>query len=238
MYPSSALPSFSPAFGQPVQESIELAGQIGSDDDQNQNNHRVIVKAVEPLVANNPLSPEVNDQNGASLFTPLKHWRIQPSEADNTFNTTWDLPDDDLQAYTEAYTDYVVSILDTEGCRDTPAKKAIESRLNAQIGSVETRLHTGKKRHKCEKCEKRFRKPCELKEHYRTHTGEKPYQCDECSISFAARFNLKRHQRTHTGEKPYQCNTCGMRFARKRGMKSKAHQLSCLNNAGKMTGKG
>ena len=73
-------------------------------------------------------------------------------------------------------------------------------------------LHSWKKLHKCNICNKAFLKTNPLRVHMRTHTGEKPYQCTICNQAFSLSSHLTRHIRIHTGEKPYQCTTCNKAF--------------------------
>ena len=47
--------------------------------------------------------------------------------------------------------------------------------------------------HKCDVCEKSFRKVAVLKRHLLLHSGEKPHKCAHCNKSFASRGNLKSH---------------------------------------------
>ena len=75
------------------------------------------------------------------------------------------------------------------------------------------RLHAGvtdtaEKIIKCSQCDKCFRYPYMLKQHYRTHAGEQPYECKQCGKCFNSSGNLNRHYRLHTGEKPYKCKYC------------------------------
>ncbi|EHB17535.1 Zinc finger protein 791, partial [Heterocephalus glaber] len=66
--------------------------------------------------------------------------------------------------------------------------------------------------HECNKCDKAFKWPCDLRNHERTHTGEKPYTCVQCGKTFACSTYYRRHAQIHTGEKPYICQQCGKSF--------------------------
>ena len=68
------------------------------------------------------------------------------------------------------------------------------------------------KRHVCEECGMRFKKPSALVIHLRTHSGERPFSCELCDKRFSISGNLRRHMFTHTGEKPYKCRACGRAF--------------------------
>ncbi|XP_053691670.1 zinc finger protein 91-like isoform X2 [Sabethes cyaneus] len=55
----------------------------------------------------------------------------------------------------------------------------------------------GKKHYFCKACEKRFKKPVDLRRHIRSHTGERPFHCDLCSKSFTLKAVLQMHMKTH-----------------------------------------
>ena len=59
-------------------------------------------------------------------------------------------------------------------------KKASKNQFQSQSfqKTVNERIHNGGKSHQCQTCEKRFRKPSELKKHERIHTGEVPFHTE------------------------------------------------------------
>ena len=69
-------------------------------------------------------------------------------------------------------------------------------------------VHTGKKRFKCQYCEKTFIRKNKCTSHERVNTGEKPYNYEHCEKSFADKTKFGTHKRIHTGEKPYKCQHC------------------------------
>ncbi|ESP02718.1 hypothetical protein LOTGIDRAFT_224662 [Lottia gigantea] len=72
--------------------------------------------------------------------------------------------------------------------------------------------HPGSKPHKCEYCNKPYKKRCDLEIHVRTHTGERPYTCEVCGKAFRDVGTLRMHVRTHNPHKPFVCDTCGAAF--------------------------
>ncbi|KAM7347412.1 uncharacterized protein ACRADG_006973 [Cochliomyia hominivorax] len=61
--------------------------------------------------------------------------------------------------------------------------------------------HTMERKHACHMCEKKFRRPLELKEHLSTHTGEPLYTCPHCPRTFISNANMYKHRRlTHRKE--------------------------------------
>ncbi|XP_053414147.1 zinc finger protein 7 isoform X2 [Nycticebus coucang] len=61
------------------------------------------------------------------------------------------------------------------------------------------KVHTIKKLHQCDDCEKIFRWRSHLIIHQRIHTGEKPYKCNDCGKAFNRSSRLTQHQKTHMG---------------------------------------
>lgn len=52
---------------------------------------------------------------------------------------------------------------------------------------------------------KRFARSDMLIRHSRLHSGVRPYRCNRCGQEFSRSDHLNTHLRTHTGEKPYSC---------------------------------
>ena len=77
--------------------------------------------------------------------------------------------------------------------------------------------HTGERRHRRQKVEKRFKcQECDyecgtqsgLKMHMTTHTGKKPYRCNICDFNTSYSSSLRNHVRNHEGTNPHKCELC------------------------------
>ena len=112
-------------------------------------------------------------------------------------------------------------------------------------------VHTKERPHECQKCGKRFRLQCTLKQHERTHLRsilskdneipdnvekktdgkrfkhkvqhKRSFECGICKKTFARHYNLKVHQTVHTGDQPHECEKCGKRYRWKHQLK--VHQM-------------
>lgn len=56
-------------------------------------------------------------------------------------------------------------------------------------------VHTTKRIHACHLCDKKFKRPMELKEHISTHTGEFLYTCPHCPKQFRNAANMHKHRK-------------------------------------------
>lgn len=59
-------------------------------------------------------------------------------------------------------------------------------------------------------CEKRYTRPCLLRQHVSTHNNERPYACSYagCGKRFFRSSHLKAHSWTHSVKKPLSCPIC------------------------------
>ncbi|QLL33104.1 hypothetical protein HG536_0E00140 [Torulaspora globosa] len=59
-------------------------------------------------------------------------------------------------------------------------------------------------------CEKRYTRPCLLRQHVLTHNNERPYACSfpGCGKRFFRGSHLKAHSWTHSVKKPITCSIC------------------------------
>ena len=74
----------------------------------------------------------------------------------------------------------------------------------------------------CEKCNKLFSTPGNLKVHVITvHEHYRPFKCTfpNCTKVYASGSQLIIHERTHTGVKPFACKICQKLFHRKQNLK-------------------
>jgi uncharacterized Zn-finger protein len=78
------------------------------------------------------------------------------------------------------------------------------------------KTHIGDKRYVClqEGCELRFYTNAHLKRHAQYHVSSKPHRCDICEREFRKSNQLKLHAKSHeTKELFYDCDKCGDVFA-------------------------
>lgn len=75
-----------------------------------------------------------------------------------------------------------------------PYCSKISPNLNAHRHHVKY-AHTLERKHACHMCDKKFRRPLELKEHLSTHTGEPLYTCPHCPRTFISSANMHKHRK-------------------------------------------
>lgn len=61
-------------------------------------------------------------------------------------------------------------------------------------------LILGEKQFTCPKCDKRYSKQDDLKNHLDMHNETTTYSCTACEKTFKMLTNLKRHLKTHTSK--------------------------------------
>ena len=103
------------------------------------------------------------------------------------------------------------------GPRETTALNQ-NAQANSASSSVEnnnnSRYRQPRKIHKCEICNKEFRRLSLLTNHKVIHTGERPFACDSCSSTFVSKFSLSRHKKVaHTIAPTHECKICKRRCA-------------------------
>jgi hypothetical protein len=116
--------------------------------------------------------------------------------------------------------------------------RAFNNRMKLALHKIRTHKdQTTERSYKCDKCDRVFVQPCQLKchalihgektfpctfpgcqrafrskgelvVHLRVHNDERPFLCEQCSYAARTRQQLVRHQRTHTGERRYNCEYC------------------------------
>lgn len=73
--------------------------------------------------------------------------------------------------------------------------------------------HLEEPTHVCDTCGKKFFAISNLNAHIKmTHLKLRPYGCDFCNTKFSSSFAMKTHRRQHTNETPYKCDLCGEGF--------------------------
>ena len=85
--------------------------------------------------------------------------------------------------------------------------------------------YKGRGPHRCEECQKCFKKPGILLKHFKSspkHSGidkrklmkvKEWHMCNLCGVKFISANTLKGRQPTHTGEKLFKCPFCDKKFA-------------------------
>lgn len=65
---------------------------------------------------------------------------------------------------------------------------------------------------RCLRCERRFKRFCDLVSHQKFHPFQSGFACFQCATTFKNAKALTKHELAHTGEKPFICSRCGKRF--------------------------
>lgn len=60
----------------------------------------------------------------------------------------------------------------------------------------------------------RFKRKRTMQDHRKTHTDELEHKCNQCEKAFRKKISLQRHLEYHTGSitKPFVCDFCGKAF--------------------------
>lgn len=66
---------------------------------------------------------------------------------------------------------------------------------------------------KCEICGKEVQRQS-IQMHMRVHNGERPFKCEKCDRAFTSPSNLRFHLWQHSETKQYYCNICDKSFIR------------------------
>ena len=96
------------------------------------------------------------------------------------------------------------------------------------IVPIETRC----KPFKCDICEYRCSKKCNMKRHVaRVHQGKKPFKCNICDYSISQRSDMNRHvESVHEVKKTIKCDICDYSFSCKSDLirhVASVHQRNC-----------
>ncbi|XP_073444519.1 uncharacterized protein [Dendrobates tinctorius] len=65
---------------------------------------------------------------------------------------------------------------------------------------------------RCFRCERRFKRFCDVVSHQKFHAFENGFACFHCPLTFKNAKTLVKHELIHTGDKPFICSRCGKRF--------------------------
>jgi len=77
------------------------------------------------------------------------------------------------------------------------------------------RSHTKSKPFVCKTCKKCFVSKSNLSAHQRLHEGTAlRYECDKCDKKFSHPSEVKQHSVVHTGIRAYTCHQCGNKYSR------------------------
>lgn len=130
----------------------------------------------------------------------------------------------------------------THGIGEPPAKKASNLTFFCDFCSEAFKLQSLLKRHllthieeemisrkhQCDKCEARFKRPEHLRLHINSvHLKHRPYKCEKCDKSFTQVGDRNIHQKIHSNDRPHVC-FCLKAFRLAKGLKAhlKTHENS------------
>ena len=83
---------------------------------------------------------------------------------------------------------------------------------NSNLEQHRMQVHTDIRPHKCDVCDKAFKRKAHLTVHMRIHTGEKPFKCEICDYEGSTKGHFDEHMKTHTLEKKFTCIVCDSQF--------------------------
>ena len=111
----------------------------------------------------------------------------------------------------------VKNLLKCQDCNySTLWKNHLERHNSKHTG--ERPKYTSERPHSCTLCTLSFKRPNDLKRHFKILTGEKAFKCKVCG--YASRQNrIKEHMVKHTGEKPNRCSICNFLCSFRTGLK-------------------
>lgn len=93
-------------------------------------------------------------------------------------------------------------------CTECSYKTRTQSYL---VSHIENK-HTNNGEHQCPKCDKKFSRKNQLKQHVRMHSEARPFICELCGRGYKHAHDLRNHKYVHTGELPYECQFCKKKF--------------------------
>ncbi|CAJ0930005.1 unnamed protein product, partial [Mesorhabditis belari] len=85
--------------------------------------------------------------------------------------------------------------------------------------------------HLCTICDKRFKRPAELKRHLNKHSGEKSFTCEQCERAYTHERGLLSHVQRDHNMKRYNCPICGVPFKSAQSMQRHAKAVHPLGQS-------
>ncbi|CAL9686637.1 unnamed protein product [Knipowitschia caucasica] len=108
------------------------------------------------------------------------------------------------------------------------SKQTLDNVSGSPTGEMTDKLH------KCEYCDRGFKKTNHLKEHRYLHIG-KPHVCIVCGQTFTRRNRFESHMLSHTGNDKFECGICRYKFPTIKKLvthRSKNHNGKAQDNEG------